>query len=71
VTVYMTLKLGGLPMCETHFIDPKLIKLSEYPTNFIPDGAITIGTTIEGCTIKGFYDHATEEYHIQEFICQN
>jgi hypothetical protein len=52
----------------TNFINPKLIKISEYPSNFIPANSIVINQTDENneCTVKGFYDPITKVYHIQE-----
>lgn len=47
-------------------------KVSDYPTDYIPAGAkvITgIDYSDEGeCTVKGFYDPKTGEYHIQEVV---
>ena len=52
------------------FIDPSWVKTSEYPTNFLPAGSIAIDQTSENgdCTVKGFYDPKTGEYHIQEVV---
>lgn len=52
------------------FIDPSWIKTSEYPPNFLPAGSIAIDQASEDgdCTVKGFYDPATGEYHIQEVV---
>ena len=52
------------------FIDPSWIKISEYPPNFLPAGSIAINQASEDgdCTVKGFYDPATGEYHIQEVV---
>ena len=52
------------------FIDPSWIKTSDYPTNFLPAGSIAIDQASENgdCTVKGFYDPATGEYHIQEVV---
>ena len=46
------------------------IKTSEYPPNFLPAGSIVIDQTSEDgdCTVKGFYDPKTGEYHIQEVV---
>lgn len=51
-----------------YFIDQRWIKISEYPPNFLPAWSIAIGQASEDgdCTVKGFYDPATGEYHIQE-----
>lgn len=48
-------------------------KISEYPSDFIPSGAKTfIGidhASPDGdCTVKGFYDPETGEFHIQEIL---
>jgi len=47
------------------------IKISEYPSDFIPNGGqvfvgIDYGSPDGDCTVKGFYDPVTGEYHIQE-----
>lgn len=46
-------------------------KVSDCPTDFIPAGAkIIIGVDMadDDCTVKGFYDPKTGEYHIQEVV---
>lgn len=58
------------------FIEQSWIKTSEYPSNFLPAGSIAINQASEDgeCTVKGFYDPATGEYHIQEVVhngCNN
>ncbi len=52
------------------FIDPSWIKTSDYPTDFLPAGSIAIDQASENgdCTVKGFYDPKTGEYHIQEVV---
>ncbi len=52
------------------FIDPSWIKTSDYPPNFLPAGSIAIDQASENgdCTVKGFYDPKTGEYHIQEVL---
>ncbi len=52
------------------FIDQSWIKTSEYPPNFLPAGSIAIDQSSENgdCAVKGFYDPATGEYHIQEVV---
>jgi hypothetical protein len=52
------------------FIDSSLIKISEYPPNFLPAGSIAISQASENgdYTVKGFYDPATGECHIQEVV---
>lgn len=52
------------------FIDPSWIKRSYYPTNFLPAGSSVICQSSEDgdCTVKGFYDPTTGEYHIQEVV---
>ena len=52
------------------FIDPSWIKASDYPANFLPSGSIAIDQASENgdCTVKGFYDPETGEYHIQEVV---
>jgi hypothetical protein len=52
------------------FIDPRWIKASDYPTDFLPAGSIAIDQASENgdCTVKGFYDPKTGEYHIQEVV---
>jgi hypothetical protein len=50
------------------FIGPELIKISKYPSNFLPANSIEINQTNNECTVKGFYDPITKEYHIQEMI---
>ena len=52
------------------FIDPFFVKTSEYPQNFLPAGSIAICQSSEDgdCTVKGFYDPKTGEFHIQEFV---
>lgn len=52
------------------FIDPSWIKTSEYPPDFLPTGSIGIDQSSENgdCTVKGFYDPKTGEYHIQEVV---
>lgn len=52
-------------------ISKEAVKISEYPPNFIPAGAIAISETEDGCTVKGFFDRTTEETHIQEVIYDN
>lgn len=51
---------------------PSEIKISDYPADFIPAGAVEIlGVDIApggDCTVKGFYDPRTGEYHIQEVV---
>ena len=47
------------------------IKTSQYPRDFIPKGAeifvgIDHGSPDGDCTVKGFYDPQTGEFHIQE-----
>jgi hypothetical protein len=53
-----------------NFIDPSWIKTSDYPANFLPANTIAIDQASEDgdCTVKGFYDPATGEYHIQEVV---
>lgn len=50
--------------------DPAWIKTSEWPANIIPAGAIAIDQASDNgdCTVKGFYDPATGEFHIQEVL---
>ena len=62
-------------LCSTaptveRFIDPSWIKTSDWPANIIPAGAIAIDQASEDgdCTVKGFYDPATGEFHIQEVL---
>lgn len=62
-------------LCSTaqpveRFIDPAWIRASDWPTNIIPAGAIAINQASENgdCTVKGFYDPATGEFHIQEVL---
>lgn len=52
------------------FIDPSWVKTSDYPPNFLPAGSIAIDQSSEDgdCTVKGFYDPKTGEYHIQEVV---
>lgn len=52
------------------FFDPSWIKTSDYPKNFLPAGSIVIDQASENgdCTVKGFYDTKTGEYHIQEVV---
>ena len=54
------------------FINPSWIKTSDYPADFLPAGSIAIDQASEDgdytCTVKGFYDPATGEYHIQEVV---
>lgn len=52
------------------FIDPAWIKTSDWPANIIPAGAIVIDQASENgdCTVKGFYEPATGEFHIQEVL---
>lgn len=52
------------------FIDPAWIKTSDWPANIIPAGAMAIDRASEDgdCTVKGFYDPATGEFHIQEVL---
>jgi hypothetical protein len=56
----------GLEMPD--FIDPSWIKFSDRPPNFLPAGSIAIDLASEDgdFTVKGFYDPATGELHIQE-----
>ena len=42
------------------------VKISEYPVDFIPDGAQIIISVSTDYIIKGFYDPKTGEYHIQD-----
>ena len=52
--------------------DSSKIKMSDCPADFIPAGAeIIIGVDMardSDTTVKGFYDPATGEYHIQEVV---
>lgn len=52
--------------------DGSNIKVSDYPADYIPAGAeIIIGGDYSKdgcCTVKGFYDIKTGEYHIQEVV---
>jgi hypothetical protein len=50
------------------FIDQSWIKTSDYQPNFFPAGSVAINQASENgdCTVKGFYDPKTGEYHIQE-----
>ena len=47
-----------------------MIKISEYPPNFLPANTIPISATDEesGYQVKGFYDPSSGEMHIQEVI---
>lgn len=53
-----------------NFIDPSWIKTSDYPPNVLPAGSVAIEQASEDgdFTVKGFYDPATGEYHIQEIV---
>jgi len=47
------------------------IKASDYPENFVPNQArifvgVDMGSSDGDYTVKGFYDPATGEFHIQE-----
>lgn len=52
--------------------DERKIEISDYPSDFIPEGAVVIlgvDYSKDGdCTVKGFYDPKTGEYHIQEVV---
>ena len=52
--------------------DGSKIKVSDCPADYIPDGAeaiIGVDYSDDGdCTVKGFYDPKTGEYHIQEVL---
>lgn len=52
--------------------DGSKIKVSDYPTDFIPAGAeaiIGVDYSEDGdCTVRGFYDPNTGELHIQEVV---
>lgn len=50
--------------------DQDWIKTSGWPANIIPAGVIAIDQTSEDgdCTVKGFYDQATGDFHIQEVL---
>ena len=54
----------------TDFIDLSWITTSDYPPNVLPAGSIAIDQASENgdCTVKGFYDQKTGEYHIQEVV---
>lgn len=56
----------------SNFFGGITIKVSDYPSDFIPAGAMTIigrDLSEEGdCTVKVFYDPSTGEYHIQEIL---
>ena len=58
------------PAAVERFMDPGRIKESDWPANIIPAGAIAIDQASENgdCTVKGFYDPATNEFHIQEVL---
>ena len=48
-------------------------KVSECPSDFIPFGAAVIigvdrASPDGDCTVKGFYDPKTKEFHIQELL---
>ena len=53
------------------FFDKDMIKISEYPADFIPNGCkVFVGFDTASpngdCTVKGFYSPITGEIHIQE-----
>jgi len=54
------------------FLIPALSCAAPYPVNFIPVGAeMVVGVDTAGgvdTTVRGFYDPATGEYHIQEIV---
>ncbi len=55
---------------ENNYFPVSFIKHSDYPSSFIPSGSeiISCFDRSEYCdiTVKGFYNHVTGEYHIQE-----
>jgi len=53
-----------------NFIDPSWIKTSDCPADFLPAGTIVIDQADENgdCTVKGFYDPKTGEFHVQEVV---
>ena len=60
-------------MSESLF-DVSKIKFDTVPANWIPSGAViiegwdrSVGKD-ENCTVKGFFDPQTGEYHIQEIV---
>jgi hypothetical protein len=55
------------------YFDKDWIKKSDYPKDFIPANAeIIVGVDMakdgRDCTVKGFYDPASGEYHVQEVL---
>lgn len=72
---------GGSPLNDglynedgkNNLFDLTKIKISDYPENYIPNGAQIIVAYDEGskygdCSIKAFFDPKTGEYHIQEVV---
>ena len=53
-------------MSEDAFIAPHEIITSDWPANIIPAGARILSAHEAGCTVKGFFDPATGQIHIQE-----
>lgn len=62
--------LCSIAQTVERLFDPAWIKTSDWPANIIPAGAIAIDQASDNgdCTVKGFYDPATGEFHIQEVL---
>lgn len=58
------------------YFNQEQVAISEYPSDFIPAKApifvgMDLGSPDGGCTVKGFFDPNTGEYHIQEILWAN
>jgi len=55
---------------SNEWFDPKWVKISPFPSNYIPkEGEVFIGIDYASdgdCTVRCFYERLTGEYHIQE-----